>query len=187
MDEGEYGIYDTSRLSSLLSPLDSDIQLKVNRSNGKAVSLTFRDADARATFMLAEKSIIPAVPDIKALPPFETTITIDEKFTTKFVRGKASLPEVDNFTILTADDKTQIVIGYSATLNTNRFALHVDASGKPLERAIMFSAKYLRDILIANKEAKRGLIKVSSKGLAYVTFEIDGFSAEYYLVEIQSA
>ncbi len=53
-------------------------------------------------------------------------------------------------------------------------------------KPISFSAKYLKEILTANKEATSAKLKVSVDGLAHVEFQIDEFVCKYYLVEIQN-
>jgi len=44
----------------------------------------------------------------------------------------------------------------------------------------------LKEILVANKEATNATLKISSQGLAHISFSIDNYEANYYLVEIQS-
>lgn len=187
--EGEYGIFDTAQLRSLLGVLDDDIQVKVNSYGEKMVSLGLRDSQTKVTFMLSEPTVIPDVPNLKSLPDFDLTVKLDDKFINTFVRGKNALPEIETFTALEEDGEHRVVLGYSPTLNSTRVTLNVETtknSGE-LSRAISFSARYLKDILLANKEAKGGLMRVSEKGIAHVTFEVDGFSVDYYLVEIKLA
>lgn len=186
-EEGEYGIYDTAQLNMLMGVLDADVQIKPNKKDSKVVSLQLRDATTKSTFLLSDKSVIPAVPDVKQLPSFDVEIALDAKFMATFVKGKNALPDVETFTVLTENDKTQVIIGYSPTLNTNRVSFAVTAKGKGIDRAVNFSARYLKDIIVANKEADGGTLKISQKGLAYITFKLEGFTAEYYLVEIQLA
>ncbi len=63
---GEFGIYTTSQLRGLMSVLDNSI--KVEEAPG---ALKFSDKGTKMQYMLAAPSVIPAVPDLKALPPFE--------------------------------------------------------------------------------------------------------------------
>ncbi len=80
------------------------------------------------------------------------------------------------------------MIGYSSATNTNRVSIKSDlAAGEGFDRVIQFSARYMKEILVANKEARGGTLRVSNQGLAHVTFDVDGFSVDYYLVEIQTA
>ena len=187
-DKGEYSIFDTNTLRAMMGVLDDNIQITVNKVNDSAKSLGFcnPDGSTKTTFVLSDPSVIPSVPALKSIPDFDIEITLDSKFMQTFVKGKNALPDVETFTVVTEDDKTQIVLGYSATQNTNRVAFQAELQeGEGVDREVSFSARYLKEILLANKEAKSGVLKVSNKGLAYVTFDIDGFSVEYYLVEIK--
>jgi hypothetical protein len=180
-DKGEYGIYDTPRLRSLLTPLTDDVQVDVQVASNRAYALDLKDGNKRtATFILSEKSVIPVVPDLKALPSFNLEIPLDSEFLTTFIKAKNALPDVDTFTII----DNHITIGYAVN-NTNRFTFEVDVTGTAIDRPISFSARYMKEILVANKEATDGKLKISEKGLAHVTFTIDGFTVDYYLVEIQ--
>jgi len=187
-EDGEYGIYDTAQLRSMLGVLEDDINIKVNHSGDTAVSLTARDATTKATFILSDPSIIPNVPNIKTIPDFEFEFELDEKFISRFVRGKNALPDVETFTIV-EEDRPKVIIGYSDTRNTNRISFEVEYNddSTALGRDIDFSARYMKEILLANKEAKSGKMKVSSQGFAHVSFDIEGFSVDYYLVEIKRA
>ena len=55
-----------------------------------------------------------------------------------------------------------------------------------LKENLTFSAKYLKDIFMANKEAKSGSIEMSDRGILSTKFENDGFVSEYYLLKISN-
>ena len=63
------------------------------------------------------------------------------------------------------------------------FVVDKDYSGDV--KPISFSAKYLKEILTANKEATSVVLKVSTQGISHVEFKIDDFNAKYFLVEQQ--
>lgn len=189
-EDAEVGVYETAQLRSLLGVLDEDVNVKVNRKDdGEPYSVLFRDASTKATFILADKTVIPGVPSLKELPDFDLTVNLDNKFSNTFVKGKNALPDTETFALNSVEGGVEIIIGYSAATNTNRVTMKVDmADGStPIDRTIQFSARYMKEILTANKEARGGTLKVSSQGLAYVTFDVDGFEVAYYLVEIQTA
>jgi hypothetical protein len=50
---------------------------------------------------------------------------------------------------------------------------------------ISFSAKYLKEILNANRGSKAANLQISSQGLANIQFEKDNLTSKYYLVEIK--
>lgn len=182
--EGEFGVYDTKKLRSILSVLDENLTVKTNTSNGKVTGIDLTDGDTKATFVLADQSVIPPVPDLKKIPPIDITITLDEKFVNTFVKASNALSEVETFVVMSeGEDKTaSVVIGHSSN-NTNR--IYITATTKEVAKLqpTSFSAGYLREILSANKEAKDGILKISSKGLATAVFNVDGVSS-YYLVQI---
>ena len=176
---GEYGVYTTSQLKGLLSVLDSDISVK----EGDA-ALVFSDKGTSVNYMLADLSVIPVVPDLKQLPDFTSTIKMDNDFVNKFVKSKGALSDSDTFTFSCKSNKGEVILGYSK-INSNRISINVECECDGDVDPISFSAKYLKEILNANKGAKSSSLKISPNGLAHVSFENDGFKSNYYLVEIK--
>ena len=180
----DLGVYTTSQLTKLLSVAGDDIELDVQEIEGKAVNLFIKSEDTKLQFQLADLAVIPNVPDLKKLPNFDISINFDGAFIEKFIKAKNALSEVDNFTVLTEKKELKIVLGYS-NINSNRAIFSIDKNYQEEVKPISFSAKYLKEILTANKEATAVVLKVSSTGLSHVEFKIDDFTANYYLVEQQ--
>ena len=176
---GEFGIYTTSQLRGLLSVLDSSI--KVEDVTG---ALKFSDKGTKVQYMLAAPSVIPAVPDLKALPEFDSEVTLDDEFVNKFIKSKGALADADTFTFTCTKNKGEIILGYSS-INSNRISIDVNCKCDDDIKPIAYSAKYLKAILIANKGSKSSSLKISSKGLAHLSFEDGDYTSNYYLVEIK--
>ena len=176
---GEFGIYTTSQLKGLLSVLDDAIT--VEEVTG---ALKFSDKKTKVQYMLAAPSVIPAVPDLKALPPFDAEITLDDDFVNKFIKSKGVLADSDTFTFTFKAKKGEVILGYSS-INSNRISIEVDCTAKNDIEPIAFSAKYLKAILMANKGSKTSSLKISSKGLSHVSFVDGDYTSNYYLVEIK--
>ena len=183
--DATFGVYDTTKLTKMLSILDSDVDFSIQDIDGKAVSLKFKDGSTSVNYMLADLSVIPNVPDLKQLPEFTTEIKLDVNFISKFIRAKGALADENNFTFVCRDGKSQIILGYS-NINTNRISIDVDATCQGDVDPISFSATYLKEILVANKEASDATLKISSQGLSHIHFEVDKYESNYYLVEIAS-
>jgi hypothetical protein len=125
------------------------------------------------------------VPDIKQIPEFESEIVLSDEFISRFIKSKSALNESDTFTFQCKGGKGEIILGY-AKINSNRISIKVDCKcSKDSIQPISFSAKYLKEILSANKEATSAKLLVSTKGLAHIQFIIDDFVCKYYLVEVQ--
>jgi hypothetical protein len=176
---GEFGIYTTSQLRGLLSVLDNTID--VEEVTG---ALKFSDKGTKMQYMLAAPSVIPAVPDLKALPPFNVEITLNDEFVNKFIKSKGALADADTFTFTCKDNKGEIILGYSS-INSNRISISVDCKCDGDVEPIAFSAKYLKAILLANKGSNSSSLKISSQGLAHLNFVEGDYTSNYYLVEIK--
>ena len=185
--DATFGVYDTTKLTKMLSVLGDDIEFSINDIDGKSVSLKFKDGSTSVNYMLADLSVIPNVPDLKQLPDFDTEIKLDSNFISKFIKAKCALADENNFTFTcTGENNGQIILGYS-NINTNRIKIDVDCTCKKDKvDPISFSANFLKEILVANKEATDATLKISSQGLAHISFEVDEYESNYYLVEIQS-
>lgn len=178
--DGEFGVYTTSQLKNLLGVLDANI----NVTAGSA-ALEFSDNSTMVNYMMADLSVIPAVPDIKQVPDFESEITLSDEFISRFIKSKSALNESDTFTFQCKGGKGEIILGYSK-INSNRISIKVDCTcTKDSVGPISFSAKYLKEILNANRAPKAANLKIATAGLAHCTFESEGFKSEYFLVEVK--
>jgi len=180
-----FGVYDTSKLTKMLSVLGDAVDFEISDVEGKAVSLKFKDGSTSVNYMLADLSVIPNVPDLKKLPDFNIKIKLDENFISKFIRAKSALTDENNFTFVAKNGKAQIVLGHS-NINTNRISIDVEGEIEGDVEPISFSATYLKEILVANKEAKDATLNISSQGLSHIHFEAGEYTSDYYLVEIAS-
>jgi ribosome-associated protein YbcJ (S4-like RNA binding protein) len=88
----------------------------------------------------------------------------------------------DNFGVISSGGETKIIINYS-NVNTNRIVFNTATTEFADMEVVCFSAKLLKEILNANSGLD-GMLEVSSKGLARVTFENENYSAAYYLVKL---
>jgi len=184
-NDATFGVYDTSKLTKMLSVLGEAVEFEISDVDGKPVSLKFKDGSTSVNYMLADLSVIPNVPDLKKLPDFNIKIKLDENFISKFIRAKSALADENNFTFVVKNGKAQIVLGHS-NINTNRISIDVEGEVDGDVNPISFSATYLKEILVANKEAKDATLNISSQGLSHIHFEVGEYTSDYYLVEIAS-
>jgi hypothetical protein len=179
------GIYTTLLLKNMIGVLDSDIALKVDLAGDKAVSLKLSSEETETSYQLADLGVIPPVPDLKQLPEFGIDIEMASNMIDKFIKAKGALSDIDTFTIFTEGGDLKMAIGYSS-ISTNRVTFTCQKGFDSEIKPISFSAKYLKEILTANKEATSAKLSVSTDGLSHVGFQIDDFVCKYYLVEISN-
>jgi hypothetical protein len=185
--KGEFGVYDTKKFRSILGVLDESITVDASVVNDKMTGLNLTDNSTKATFVLADSTVIPAVPELKKLPPMDFTIVLDDKFINTFVKAKGALNDVETFAVMSSGDNNtaEVVIGHSSN-NTNRISITVETDVAAKMSPISFSANYFREILVANKEVNNGTLRISSKGLSVAKFDANGYTSTYYLVQISN-
>ena len=145
--DATFGVYDTTKLTKMLSVLGDDIEFSINDIDGKSVSLKFKDGSTSVNYMLADLSVIPNVPDLKQLPDFDTEIKLDSNFISKFIKAQKGIADENNFTFTCKGEKNgQIILGYS-NINTNRIKIDVDCTCKKDKvDPISFSQTFKRNI-----------------------------------------
>ncbi len=184
--DAELNVFNTAQLKSLLPVLADEIKISYTEAKNKGIAaVNLSDDNTSVRFVLASPNVIPEVPTLKNKPAFEVEIPLDDKFSSTFIKAKNALPDVDTCTILSDGKDCQVVIGYS-TQNTTRVSIKSTGTINGKIAPIDFMAQYLKDILSANKESI-GTLKVSSKGLAHISFKNDEFKTDYYLVQVQTA
>ena len=184
IEECEVGVYNTEQLSNLLGVLDDDINISVVKSGDKSIALKVSDAHSSVNYMLSDVSVINKPPQLKEIPEFQLKIDVTPNFISKFISGKGALSETDNFTVITDENGTKLVIGYS-TVNTNRVTIPVTTSESVNIENVSFNANIFKEVLSANKECESATFEVSDQGLSRITFKIDDYISTYYLVSVQ--
>ncbi len=188
LNDAEIGINDTAKLKKLLSVLNDEVNISFNMREDKIVSISLTGESTDVQYVTADLSVIPKVPELKKLPPFNLEIPLTKEFVTTFVKAKNALSDVDTLTF-TKDkkDKLKLVIGFSS-VNSNRISIDFKPTeGKDtLGKTIHFSAKYLKEILTSNSDCENAVLKISDAGIAHVEFNNDVFNSSYYLVEIKN-
>ena len=188
LNDAEIGINDTAKLKKLIGVLNDEVNISFNTREDKIVSLSLTSETTDVQYVTADLSVIPNVPALKKLPPFNLEIPLTKEFVTTFVKAKSALSDVDTLTF-TKDKKGKIklVIGFSS-VNSNRISIDFKPSeGKDtLSKNIHFSAKYLKEILTSNNDCENAVLKVSDAGIAHVEFDNESFNSNYYLVEIKN-
>ena len=185
VDGKKIGIFTTSKLVKMLTVLDDDITLTLESAGDHPKALKLSDSGtAKESYALADLSIIPTVPPLKAenMPKeYEVSIKIDEKFAESFTKAKAALPEIIVFTFHATAKKVEFIFGQT-DVNTNVIYLTPNATETSAMDKMTFSANAFKEILTANRGVKADFL-VSSKGLGKLVFDTKEYKATYYLVQ----
>lgn len=181
--KGSLGINHTGALTKMLSAVGEHIEIDVKDAAGKNYAMKISEGNTQLTFMLADTTVIPAVPTINAEPDYVVTIPVNEEFISKFIKAKNALPDAKNFAIQVQNGKIKFIINYS-TVNADNISFEMDGGTEAIE-PICFSADKLKEILVANR-GDSGHLYVSTEGLARINFSGADFDSTYWLVQLQN-
>lgn len=182
--ESEFGVNQTSKLRSLLGVLGENIDIDIRKKDGVAVQMNISDSDVDVNYILSDMSIIPKVPNLKSLPSWNLTLAVDEKFIENFVKASNALSDVKEFAVIAKNDKVNFVVGHS-NVNTTKVSVAIEPKNYSDMAITYFNTSHLKEVLVANKDAKTGKIEVSDKGLMRLHFNVDDFKSTYFLVSKQ--
>lgn len=182
--KGALGINHTGALTKMLSAVNENINIDVQEAGGKNYAMKISEGSTKLTFMLADTSVIPAVPTINVEPQYHVSINVDESFINRFIKAKNALPDARNFAVQVKGGKIIFVINYT-TINADNISFEMGNTPNADMEPICFSADKLKEVLTANK-GDMGTLHISPDGLARIDFTGTDFESSYWLVQLQS-
>ena len=182
--KGALGINHTGALTKMLSAVSEDISIDVQEASGKNYAMKISEGSTKLTFMLADTSVIPAVPTINVEPQYHVSINVDDSFINRFIKAKNALPDARNFAVQVKGGKIIFVINYT-TINADNISFEMGNTPNTDMEPICFSADKLKEVLTANK-GDMGTLHISPDGLARIDFTGTDFESSYWLVQLQS-
>jgi hypothetical protein len=182
--KGTLGINHTGALIKMLSALGENISIDVKDAAGKNYAMTISEGSTKATFMLADTTVIPSVPTISAEPDYQIQIAVNEEFISKFIKAKNALPDAKNFAVQVKGGVIKFIINYT-TVNSDNISFEVGTTTNGDMDPVCFSADKLKEVLVANR-GDAGQLHVSPDGLSRIDFVGSDFESSYWLVMLQN-
>jgi len=182
--KGELGINHTGALNKMLGAVGENININVKDAAGKNYAMEITEGSTKATFMLADTTVIPAVPSINAEPDYHIQIPVNEEFISKFIKAKNALPDAKNFAVQVKSGIIKFIINYT-TVNSDNISFEVGNTPGADMDPVCFSADKLKEVLVANR-GDSGQLHVSPDGLSRIDFVGNDFDSTYWLVMLQN-
>ena len=182
--KGMLGINHTGALIKMLGAVGENISIDVKEAAGKNYAMKISEGTTQATFMLADTTVIPAVPTINAEPDYLVQIAVNDEFISKFIKAKNALPDAKNFAVQVQNGIIKFIINYT-TVNSDNITFEVGTSPGVDMEPVCFSADKLKEVLVANR-GDVGQLHVSPDGLSRIDFVGADFESSYWLVMLQN-
>jgi len=193
LEDGTLGIFNTSGLLKMLSVLDMDILVNVEKQHKTPTKLLIEDSNFSLQYSLADPFIISPSPSIDE-PEYEVTFNIDSEFITRFLKAKSALgsnvKEVFRISTIVNDDQNKEVkftLG-EPTSHSNKIEFTIPADFPELHPdKLTFNSAQVKEILKANGDdmvEATGYISVN--GLLKLSFTSENSTSIYYLPELRN-
>lgn len=184
--DGEYGIYETTKLEAFLKVLQDTFHLEVSESFGRPVNFQLKDDVMTAEFYLADLDVIPKAPTLQREPDYEVCLELTKLDVDNILKAKRALPESQHVGFTSdSNGNVTMVINYVPMSSVNNIKLNfTKATDAGLSSTVVFNLNQLIDILNANKNAM-GKVYVSTGGMLKAQFVGEEFTSTYYLVAMQ--
>ena len=182
----QFGVFNTSILTKILSAMQNEVDVSFTEEYGKVTSMQLNDQVMSSQIMLADLDIISDPPKINEVPSTDVKLKIAPIFIDQFVKAKNALSDSDSLAFIQKNDAVDLVINY-AEHNTDKITLKMQVEGTVGSIPTMkFNASLIKEIFTANKDCEIGFIELSSQGLMTVTFKGSDYNTKYLLVMLQN-
>lgn len=185
LEDSEIAIYDTKKLSNLLSICQGDLILELEKSHKIYTKLHISDASFNVTYALSDPLLMLKVGTVN-VPKWVVEINLEKEDVNNLIKAKSALGETDNMLFTTTqnldgDNICEFVFGDEMGHN-NKITYQILGDIKEIDLKIPFNSEMFKSILQVNKDMEEGKIYISSMGLMKIEFKIDTVYSEYFMI-----
>jgi hypothetical protein len=190
IEDSNIAIFNTTQLLKLISTLDKNITINLQKTNKSYTKLYISDKIFNITYPLAEPMMVPAVPEINEPSEYDIIVSLDKNHINNIIKAKNSLSN-DN-TVLVSDDKdlkgNQIIKftfggdnDYSNKITYDVITEH-EYEKFALDEPIPFDSDILKTILNSNKSFDNMIMSINNQGLLKLEFFFEDINVKYFLL-----
>jgi hypothetical protein len=186
LEDGELGIFDTHKLSKLVSITSGELMILTEKIKSIFTKLHLQDANFNLTYSLADVLILGKNTYYNDPEKWIVEIDLATEDVDNLIKAKNALADVDNMLITTNKDldgnyTCEFIFGDNTGFS-NKITYQIMLGSNPIEEfQIPFDSNVLRDILSANKDQDRGTLKLSPEGILKLNFYSDDLNSEYFV------
>lgn len=178
-------IFDTKKLSNLLSITSGDLLLETEQYKGTTIKLNISDPHFNLTYALADPLLIGKVGTVNE-PEWDAILPMVKEDVDNLVKAKSALADVDNMVVSTEldlnnDMMCKFTFGDEKGHN-NKITYQLYGEIKNNQLKIPFNSTHFRNILNSNKDLKTGTMYLNNGGIMKLVFENEDTTCEYYVI-----
>ena len=186
IEDAEIGVFDTNKLSKLISITNGDLVLTLEKLKAIYTKLHIADENYDLTYSLADTLILGKNtyyndPD----EGYEVELDLSPEDIDHLIKAKNALSDVDNMIITTnidfdGNNICEIIFGDNTGFS-NKISYKMNGNIKDATISIPFNSDIFKDILNANKDQNQGSLKLSKSGILKFNFNSDEIESEYFV------
>ena len=185
LENSQLAIYDTKKLSNLISICNGDLLLELEKTNKVFTKLNISDMNFNLTYVLSDPLLISKVGTVNT-PEWVVELDLTSEDIDNLIRAKSALAQIDNMLVTTTqdldgEDVCEFVFGDESGHN-NKITYQIQGDIKQPDLKIPFNSDMFKTILQANKDMDGGTLYLSSMGLMKLEFNSDDIASEYFMV-----
>ena len=185
LEDSELAIYDTKKLSSLISICNGDLLLELEKQHKLISKLKISDLNFNLTYAVSDPLLVPKVGTVN-IPEFTVNLNLTKEDIDNLIKAKSALQGIDNMLITTTtnldgENVCEFVFGDEHGHN-NKITYQISGNITEENMKIPYNSDTFKTVIHANKDMEEGTLKISSMGLMEFKFKTDEVSSEYYMV-----
>jgi hypothetical protein len=186
LEDGELGIFDTHKLSKLVSTTSGELMILTEKIKSIFTKLHLQDANFNLTYSLADVLILGKNTYYNDPERWIVEIDLATEDVDNLIKAKNALADVDNMLITTNKDldgnyTCEFIFGDNTGFS-NKITYQIMLGSNPIEEfQLPFDSNVLRDILSANKDQDKCTLKLSPEGILKLNFYSADLNSEYFV------
>jgi len=185
LENSNLAIYDTKKLSSLISICNGDLLLELEKLNQMYTKLKISDMNFNLMYALSDPLLINKVGTVN-VPEYVVELDLTSEDVDNLIKAKSALSGVDNMLITTTENLDgelvcEFVFGDTQGHN-NKITYQIQGNISTNNLKLPFNSDMFKTILQSNKDAEGGKLCLSEMGLMCLQFNADTISSEYFMV-----
>ena len=185
LEDSKLAIYDTKKLSSLISICNGELLLELEKTNKVFTKLKISDLNFNLTYALSDHLLIGKVGTVN-LPEWVVELNLTVEDIENLIKAKSALSGVDNMLVTTTqnldgENVCEFVFGDESGHN-NKITYQILGNIQEEGLKIPFNSDMFKTILHSNKDMGGGILKLSSMGLMSFNFTSEEIESEYFML-----
>ena len=182
----ELGIFDTQKLSKLISITNGELMLTPDEINEVYTKLNIADSNFDLSYSLADIFVIPKVDYFHQIEEPDAQFDLEGENIEALIKAKNALSDQSNLLVKTTKDLDgnnvcEFIFGDIEDFsNKVTYTLQGEINVTDLE--LPFNSDVLKDIFTANKDMTSGKLKLLAEGMMQINFYSDEIESEYFIL-----